>query len=470
MLFNFCNNSEGVFNSAYRMQLLAAASVTIITFCNGIGIGWCAPMLAKLQSPIDSPLDFTATVQQTSWIGSLVCVGGITGNVLFGVLLDRIGRKACIYLLAIPHMCFWILVYFAPSIEYLYAARFASGITGGGTWVVIPIFISEIADPTIRGRLTSLFTLFLNGGMLTGYTLSSYVPYHIIPMAVILLPLLYLIIETYFPETPSYLLHCGKEEEAEKSLKFYLNYRDPNKLEVEQFNIKYAELKSAVKQQKSQSDAVTLRDFFTKRALRALTIANTVILINIVTGSFTLLSYMSTIFVAVKTDIHPDTNTVIIGVVQILGAYIAIILVDRFGRKVLLMISTASTGICLAAFGTYAFFVEETSVDLTPYRSWLPLVLMALIILTANVGIIPVPAVVIVEILPPKIRAKGVSFCVTLLSFFAFVMLKVFPPCMEAFGLATTVWGFAVFSALGLLYIAIFVPETKGRSMNVDED
>ncbi|XP_014100018.3 facilitated trehalose transporter Tret1 [Bactrocera oleae] len=470
MLFNLCNNSEGVFNSAYRMQLLAAVSVTIITFCNGIGIGWFAPMLAKLQSPTESPLDFVATVEQGSWIGALICLGGLTGNLIFGVLAVHTGRKCCIYLLAIPHMCFWLLVYVAPSIEYLYAARFASGLTGGGTWVVIPIYIGEIADPTIRGRLTSLFTLSLNGGMLFGYILSSYVPYHIIPMAVILLPVLYLLIAIYFPETPSYLLHCGKEEEAEKSLKFYLNYKALTKLETEQFNIKYAELKSAVKQQRAQSDAVTLRDFFTKRSLRAFSIANTVALINIATGSFALLSYMTTVFVAVKTDIHPDTNTVIIGVVQILGAYIAMILVDRFGRKVLLLISTASTGIFLTAFGTYAFFVEGTNVDLTPYSSWLPLVLMALIILTANVGLIPVPAVLIVEILPTKIRAKGVSFCMALLSIFAFIMLKVFPPCMEAFGLATTIWAFAAFSAFGLLYIAIIVPETKGKSMNVVED
>lgn len=69
-----------------------------------------------------------------------------------------------------------------------------------------------------------------------------------------------------------------------------------------------------------------------------------------------------------------------------------------------------------------------------------------------------------------QIRAKGVSFCMALLSIFAFIMLKVFPPCMEAFGLATTIWAFAAFSAFGLLYIAIIVPETKGKSMNVVED
>lgn len=470
MFFNFCNRSEGVFRSEFRNQLLATLSVTIITFCNGIGIGWFAPMLAKFQSPTESPLDFTASVEESSWLGAFVCAGGFTGNIIFGVLLDLIGRKPCIYLLAIPHMSLWLLVYFAPSIEYLYAARFASGITGGGTYVVIPIFLGEILDPTIRGRLTSMFTLTLNIGMMTGYVLSSYVPYHIIPIAVILLPLLYLLLETFFPETPPYLLHCGKEAQAELSLKFYMNYKASSKLDIEQFNIKFTELKSAAKHQKSQTDAVTIRDFFTKGALKAIGIGMTMMFINIFTGSFALLSYMSTIFVAVKTQIHPDTNTIIIGVVQIVGSYIAISLVDRYGRKILLIISTATTGACLASFGMYAFLAEETSVDLSAYHSWLPLVLMALIIFTANVGLIPVPTVVLVEILPPKIRSKAVSFCVTLLSVFAFIMLKIFPPFMHAFGLSATMWACASFAAFGLLFITVCVPETKGKSMNVDDE
>lgn len=61
-------------------------------------------MLTKFQSPTETPLGFTATVEEGSWIGALVCAGGVTGNLIFGVLLDLIGRKACIYILAIPHM------------------------------------------------------------------------------------------------------------------------------------------------------------------------------------------------------------------------------------------------------------------------------------------------------------------------------------------------------------------------------
>ncbi|XP_017479634.1 PREDICTED: facilitated trehalose transporter Tret1 [Rhagoletis zephyria] len=469
MLFNMCKSSEGVFRSEFRPQLLAAASVTIITYCHGIGLGWFPPMLSKLQSPDGSPLGFNASVEEGSWLGALVCLGGCTGNILFGLLLDLIGRKACLYGLAIPHICFWLLIYFAKSIEFLYAARYCAGITGGGTYIVIPIFIGEIVDPTIRGRLTSLFTLTLNSGMLTGFILSSHVPYHIIPMIVILFPLIFLLIESFFPETPSYLLYSAQEEEAEKSFKFYHNCKAENKQELAQFNAKFSELRNAVMAQKSQTDVVTWRDFFTKRALRALSMGIILMMINVFTGGFALLNYTSTIFVAIQTDIDPNTNTIIIGVVQIVGTITAIILIDRFGRKILLMASTASMGVFLAAFGMYAFFAEETSADLSAYRSWLPLLIMAFIILSANIGIIPVTFVVLVEILPPKIRSKASSICLSLLSILTFILLKIFPPFMHTFGLSASMWACAAFSALGLFYITIFLPETKGKSMSKDE-
>ncbi|XP_050328763.1 facilitated trehalose transporter Tret1-2 homolog [Bactrocera neohumeralis] len=468
MLLNLCKNSQGVFRAEFRTQLLAAASVTIITFCHGIGLGWFAPMLFKLQTPAESPLDFEVSVEQGSWMGALVCLGSLVANVFFGYLLDIVGRKACIYCLAIPHICFWCLVYFAQSIEYLYAARFCGGMTGGGNYVVIPIFIGEVVDPAIRGRLTSLFTLTLNSGMLVGYTMSSNVPYHMIPLLVISLPVLFLLIETFFPETPTYLLQRAQVEKAEKAFKFYQGHLAESKQDIDKCNAKFSELRDAMSQ-KSQGDVVTWRDFFSKRAVRALSMGSMLILINVFSGSFAILNYTSSIFGAVKTDIHPNTNTTIIGLVQIIGTITAIILVDRYGRKMLLMFSTASMGICLAAFGMYAFFAEETSVDLTPYRSWLPLLLMALIILAANVGVIPVTFVVLVEILPPKIRSKGASFCLCLLSLFTFILIKVFPPFMQAFGLSASMWACASFAALGLFYIAIFLPETKGKSMSKEE-
>lgn len=74
-----------------------------MAFSHGITLGWVAPMLYKLQSN-DSPLMFDVSVEEVSWIGSLLCIGGLIGNAIFGCLLDRVGRKICLYLLALPQM------------------------------------------------------------------------------------------------------------------------------------------------------------------------------------------------------------------------------------------------------------------------------------------------------------------------------------------------------------------------------
>jgi len=77
--------------------------VNISTFAHGIGIGWMSPVMRDLQSP-DSPLNFAVFVEEISWIGSLLGIGSIIGNLLAGFLQDRIGRKPVLYALAIPYV------------------------------------------------------------------------------------------------------------------------------------------------------------------------------------------------------------------------------------------------------------------------------------------------------------------------------------------------------------------------------
>uniref|UniRef100_A0A1I8PFZ0 Major facilitator superfamily (MFS) profile domain-containing protein n=1 Tax=Stomoxys calcitrans TaxID=35570 RepID=A0A1I8PFZ0_STOCA len=456
----------GFFKAQYRNQLWASLSVTLISLAHGIGLGWLSPMLTKLQSQTETPLAFTVNIDESSWIGASISVGGLLGNLLFLSIFDRFGRKAAIFGLAFPHIFLWILVYFAKSVEYLYAARVCAGLTGGGIYIVLPIFIGEISDSCIRGRLTSLFSLTLNVGVLCGFILSSYVPYDAIPMVVLPLPCVYVLAALYYPETPQYLIRRGCYSKAQKSFLFYKNVLDEgsasDKLEVQN---QFDELKKSIMQQQNQNDNFTWRDIFNKKSLVALSSGVILISVNIFCGVFALVNYMSSIFTAIKTELDPDINTIIVGVIQVIGTYTATILVDRFGRKILLIVSSSGMGIGLAAFGIYAFFAEETSADLSAYSRWLPLLLMGIIIFLANVGIISVTFVVLVEILPSKIRSVGSSFCLALLSAFAFVLLLIFPLSMHYFGLSATMWFCATVCAFGLFYISLFLDETKGKSM-----
>lgn len=203
----------------------------------------------------------------------------------------------------------------------------------------------------------------------------------------------------------------------------------------------------------------------TKRSLKALATGLMLMIANIFTGTFAFINYMSNIFDQVNTQLDPNTNTIIIGAVQILGTLASIYAVDRYGRKLLLIVSCAGSGIGTAAFGVYAFYVEQQEVDLSAFSAWLPVCLMSFIIFIANVGVISVTMVVLVEVLPQKIRAVATSFCLGCLSFFAFTSLKTFPLMMFHLGLATTMWFCGAVSALCLLYVVTCLEETKGRSM-----
>lgn len=186
----------------------------------------------------------------------------------------------------------------------------------------------------------------------------------------------------------------------------------------------------------------------------------------IFTGTFSFINYMSSIFERVHTQLDPNTNTIIIGAVQIVGTLASIYLVDRYGRKILLIISCVGSALGTGAFGLYAFYGEETDADLSAFSAWLPVTIMAFTIFLANVGIISVAMVVLVEVLPQKIRAVATSACLACLSCFSFVALKSFPLMMEFLGLAATMWGCSAVSTLCLFYAVVFVEETKGKSMN----
>ncbi|EDV32169.1 uncharacterized protein Dana_GF14173 [Drosophila ananassae] len=467
MLLNIFNS--GIFQRQFRRQLLVSLSATLITFCHGIALGWLSPMLPKLLLPEATPLSFSIDVNEASWLGSIISLGGITGNFSFSYLMSRFGRKVSIYVLAIPHTCIWFLFYFATSIEWLYVARVCAGLTGGGMFVVLPIFIGEIADTSIRGRLCSFFTLTMNTGILVGFIVSSHVAYRVIPCAVVGLPILYALLATRYPEPPQMLIRWNREEDAQRSLRFYRCCDGPNTTKEEEraYQKEFDEMRAAILQQNKESDdkGLSIADFSNKQALKAMATGLVLMVANIFTGTFAFINYMSNIFEAAETKLDPNTNTIIIGAVQIVGTLASMYLVDRYGRKVLLIVSCFGSGIGTAAFGLYAFFVQELEADMSAYSAWLPVCLMSFIIFIANVGVISVTMVVLVEILPQRIRAVATSFCLGSLSFFAFTSVKTFPLMMVYLGLATTMWFCAAVSAICLFYVVVYVEETKGRSI-----
>ncbi|XP_052854081.1 probable metabolite transport protein CsbC [Drosophila gunungcola] len=153
---------------------------------------------------------------------------------------------------------FWCMVYYVQSVEYLYVGRLLAGMTGGASYVVLPTFLSEIADNNISGRLGSMILLMVNTGVLSSYIVSSNFNYFTTPLLIIALPVCYFIGNFLFQETPHHLIRRGKFTEAQNSFRFYKNIgRDDIKAESEFEDLKI----QLIKAEKEKAQSFNYRDF-----------------------------------------------------------------------------------------------------------------------------------------------------------------------------------------------------------------
>lgn len=173
------------------------------------------------------------------------------------------------------------------------------------------------------------------------------------------------------------------------------------------------------------------------------------------------------IFKAAKAE-SPTLCTIILGIVQTTATIVASILVDKAGRKILLIISSTGMAICLVALGYY-FHLKDTGAAVSEL-GWLPLGSLVGFIIVFSLGFGPLPWMMSGEILSSEIKSVGSGCavavnwgCVSLVTFY-------FQPLCQSLSTAVTFWGFAVICSIATLFSLIMVPETKGKSMQQIQD
>lgn len=211
----------------------------MITFAYGCIIGWVSSALAQLMS-VDSPLaSGPITVEEASWIGSIICLGSLLGILSFGYVCAIIGSKRAMSFIAIPAILYWLMIIFGRTVANLFVARVIAGWTGGAIQCCILIYVVEIADSRqqltnvldanrfhfffklgfyslwirrIRGTMGTLSAIMRNSGILLAYIIGALLDYNQIPFVFICLPLLFIVNFWFLPSTPQYFIRCGHFE------------------------------------------------------------------------------------------------------------------------------------------------------------------------------------------------------------------------------------------------------------------
>lgn len=277
---------------------------------------------------------------------------------------------------------------------------------------------------SIRGQLSSLMQVSFNTGILIGYIFGTFLSYSTVPYVMFVLPTVFLGLFVFMPNTPQHLLRKGEFAAAEKSMRFYRNCPavggQHQQCDERRFQEEFNRFKVIAKHN-SSSQGLRLEDFSkttldsskhvmpkkhcspdSKAVLKAMCIGPTLMAISQFSGTFTISSYAAIIFRATGSTIEPNLSAIIMGSVQIVGTYLASSLIDRVGRKILLLVSTCGTAVGLVVTATYAL-LAETGHNMDGWNA-LPIVSLSFVIFVAAIGIIPVPYVLVNEIFPRKVN------------------------------------------------------------------
>lgn len=224
-------------------------TVNLIVLSHGCAMGWTSPFIPYLQSTTTHLSSGPLTSDDVSWIGSLLSFGGILGTLIYSAISQKFGKRAALFLLIIPHVGFWILIYFATNAYHLYLARTLAGLTGGGALRTISVYVSEISESRIRGSLGSLMILALSTGILVVFVAGAYLSYFFVPIVLHVFPTIFFISLFFIHDTPASLLNRNKTDEAFESLKFYRTCGDDKSM-IEIFSKEFESLKKTVSKKK----------------------------------------------------------------------------------------------------------------------------------------------------------------------------------------------------------------------------
>ncbi|XP_055690879.1 facilitated trehalose transporter Tret1-like [Lutzomyia longipalpis] len=436
---------------AFVRQYTAAFSGTLIMVTSAAIYGWTSPTLPKLLAD-DSPIPTTR--DESSWIVSFMVIGSLLGPFISFFIVDRFGRKISLLVATIPVIIGLILVLVATSPAILYVSRIFCGITYGMAYMVMPMYLGEISSDKIRGSIGTLLTVMAKFGILYVYAFGPYVSITLLAWILLILPALFIATFIWLPESPYFLLLRNRQDAAEKSLKWFRQTDDVSQ-EITQMN-------ESVK--KAQANRATLRELFTVGNRRALIIVWGMGACQQLCGSQAVIAYSQEIFEEVANGLSGSESAIIMAVVQLITAALSSSIVDRMGRRPLLLLSTAGVTVCNVVVGLY-FFLLHKGVNLDAH-AWLPITFLMIFIVMYTIGLATVPFALQAELFPTNIKALATGSVVIVALAISFGVLKLYQVVSDGLGMHVTFWGFAVFSLAFVIFTYFLIPETKGRSLD----
>jgi SP family galactose:H+ symporter-like MFS transporter len=397
--------------------------------------------------------DFSLSPGLEEIVISAVLLGSLLGAVIGGLLADRLGRRRILIVTAVVFGLGAIGAALAPDTLLLVSARFVAGLAIGTASFVAPLYISEIAPVAIRGKLVSINQVALTGGIVIAYGVDYafagvgawrwMFALAAVPAAAFAAGLLII------PDSPRWLAARGRVGEARAVLK---RIRDQEQAEGE-----LREIRKSVEQQTAHWS-----ELLGPLVRPAMIVGIGLAIAQQITGINTVIYYAPTILnsAGLSSSSVAILASVGVGIVNVLLTLVAMQLIDRVGRRPLLLVSLAGMTLSLLVLGL-AFALPQLAGSL----GWIAVVGLMTYVGSFAVGLGPVFWLMLSEIYPLRIRGRAMSVG-TVANWSANLIVALsFLSLTQFLGRAPTFWLYGVVSVGAWVFAFVLVPETKGRSL-----
>ncbi|KAF5279759.1 hypothetical protein FQA39_LY05449 [Lamprigera yunnana] len=438
-------------------QYVAAITATLSAFSAGAVLAWTSPISSVLENGQYN--NITIDKDQMGWIGSFVTVGAMMSCFPVGFICDIIGRKTTLLLLIVPFSLGWSLIIWANSILMLYAGRFITGMAAGACCVAAPLYTNEIAHKNIRGTLGSYFQLMVTVGILFAYVIGKIATVQGYTISCALLPFFFFVTFVLQPESPSYNLKKGDIELAFRNLE---RLRGPNYNCIAELG----SIKSLLDE--SLQNSVSLSCAIRKPCgYKPFIIALALMLFQQFSGINAIIFYTGNIFTESGAKIDPKIATICVGAFQVIATFVSSLIVDKLGRRMLLISSDFMMAFSTIGLGLFFTFKDRhiISNDILNMLGLLPVVALCVFVIMFSIGLGPIPWIITGEMCSPDLKSFVISCAATFNWFLAFLVTKFYFKLELFVGNDVMFYIFSLISFVGTIFCYIFVPETKGKSV-----
>ncbi|OBZ16631.1 MFS transporter [Bacillus sp. FJAT-26390] len=444
-----------IINKKEQVSMKFVTLVSIVSALGGLLFGFDTAVVSGAVGFMEDRFDLSKL--QVGWAVSSLIIGCIVGAAMSGVLGDRFGRKKVLITAAILFIISSIGSALPDSFSGFIIARIIGGIGIGITSTLCPLYNAEIAPAKYRGRLVALNQLAIVTGIFLTYFVNLWISSSgdeawAVASAwrwmfgVGAIPgLLFLILLLFVPESPRWLIKQGR---AASALPILLRIHGEELAKQEVLDIK----------QSFEQESGSIRQLFSPSLRIALIVGVGLAVLQQVTGINAVMYYAPEIFKATGAGTNASLiQTILVGFINFLFTIVALWLIDKVGRKALLLVGSASMAICLLVIGI-AFQTGHADG---------PLVLIFILLYVASFAISlgPVVWVIMSEIFPNRIRGKATAIAAMALWAADYLVSQSFPPLLSSAGPAATFWIYGSMALLACLFTWRVVPETKGKSL-----